>query len=81
MLTERKTPVHREIALSRLLSEQLLTLMSELELTFACIDLILRPDGAVVFLEANPSGQWLWVEDMVGLEITKSLVLELLADK
>lgn len=38
-------------------------LMRRLGLVFGCIDLIVTPDGEIVFLEVNPMGQFLWVED------------------
>jgi glutathione synthase/RimK-type ligase-like ATP-grasp enzyme len=37
-------------------------LCNKLNLTFGCIDLIVQPSGKVVFLEVNPSGQFLWKE-------------------
>ena len=39
------------------------TLMQRLGLVFGCIDLIVTPQGEVVFLEVNPMGQFLWIED------------------
>ncbi|MEV4245300.1 hypothetical protein AB0J63_18065 [Streptosporangium canum] len=38
-------------------------------LTYGAIDLILTPDGRYVFLEINPNGQFLWIEDATGLPI------------
>jgi hypothetical protein len=35
-------------------------------------DLILTPDGEVVFLELNPNGQWLWLELELGLPLTEA---------
>ena len=42
------------------------------------IDMILTPDGEYVFLEANPNGQWAWIEDCTGFPLTTALVDELL---
>jgi glutathione synthase/RimK-type ligase-like ATP-grasp enzyme len=36
--------------------------VSQLGLGFAAIDLVERPDGGLVFLEANPNGQYAWLE-------------------
>ncbi|ANZ25349.1 hypothetical protein RAJCM14343_5772 [Rhodococcus aetherivorans] len=55
------------------------SLVAELELQYGTIDLILTPDGRYVFLEINPSGQWLWIEDATGLPISDALC-ELLLD-
>ncbi len=34
-------------------------------LNFGTMDLILTPDDQYVFLEINPNGQWMWVQDLV----------------
>ena len=53
--------------------DRLRQLMMTLQLSFGCIDMILTPDGEYIFLEVNPSGQWLWVEALTALPITKAL--------
>ncbi|MFF0815491.1 MvdC/MvdD family ATP grasp protein [Rhodococcus sp. NPDC003318] len=50
-----------------------LRLVAELGLRYGAIDLIVTPDGRYVFLEINPSGQWLWIEDATGLPISAAL--------
>ncbi len=52
---------------------KLRVLMSRLGLVYGAIDLRRTPDGAEVFLEINPAGQWLFVEDKTGLPITEAL--------
>jgi glutathione synthase/RimK-type ligase-like ATP-grasp enzyme len=42
-------------------------------LSFAAIDLILRPDGEYVFLELNTKGDWQWLEWATDLPITHAL--------
>jgi D-alanine-D-alanine ligase-like ATP-grasp enzyme len=51
----------------------LLELMSRLSLTYGAIDLILTPDGRYLFLEVNPNGQWLWLDDMLSLGISRAV--------
>lgn len=46
-------------------AERCLTLVKSYGLNFSAIDLILTPDGRYVFLENNPNGQFLWLEQMV----------------
>lgn len=53
--------------------EKCLTLVHGLGLNFACIDLIVRPDGSYVFLECNPNGQWLWIELSTGQKISAAI--------
>ncbi|GAA4477658.1 hypothetical protein GCM10023094_20270 [Rhodococcus olei] len=50
-----------------------LLLVAELGLRYGAVDLILTPDGRYVFLEINPSGQWLWIEDATGLPISDAI--------
>jgi D-alanine-D-alanine ligase-like ATP-grasp enzyme len=47
--------------------------MSRLSLTYGAIDLVLTPDGRYVFLEINPNGQWLWIDEMLSLGISHSI--------
>lgn len=50
-----------------------LALVSRLGLRFGAIDMIVTPDGRYVFLEVNPNGQWLWIEEETGLPISDAL--------
>ena len=52
---------------------KLLKLHAALGLTFGAYDLIVTPNREYVFLEVNPAGQWLWLEDVTNLQISKSL--------
>jgi len=42
-------------------------------LQFGCIDMIVTPQGEFVFLEINPNGQWLWIEELAKLPISNAL--------
>ncbi len=55
------------------LSNRLLALMGRLGLNFGAVDLVETPDGEYVFLEVNPNGQWLWIDDMLGLGISEAV--------
>ncbi|MEV5407693.1 MvdC/MvdD family ATP grasp protein [Thermopolyspora sp. NPDC052614] len=48
-------------------------IVERLGLCYGALDLILTPDGRYVFLEVNPSGQWLWIEQATGLPISEAL--------
>jgi glutathione synthase/RimK-type ligase-like ATP-grasp enzyme len=48
-------------------------LVAELGLCYGAIDLVLTPDGRYVFLEINPNGQYLWIEEATGLPISDAL--------
>lgn len=48
-------------------------------LNYGAIDLILTPDGRYVFLEINPNGQWLWVQQLVPeLKMKEALAAQLI---
>lgn len=46
-------------------------------LRYAAFDFSVTPDGAWWFLEANPSGQWEWIEEETGVPITDAIADEL----
>jgi len=52
---------------------KLLRLHAALGLVYGAYDFIVTPDGEFVFLEVNPLGQWLWLEDAVGIGVTVAL--------
>jgi len=54
-------------------ARRLRALVSALGLRYAAIDLRRRDDGEHVFLEVNPSGQWLFVEQRTGQPITAAV--------
>jgi ATP-grasp ribosomal peptide maturase len=59
-----------------------LELVRKLGLSFAAIDMIVTPDdNRYVFLEANPNGQWQWIERATGFPICETLVDLLVAEK
>lgn len=64
---------HRPIALPVDIVEKLLSMMDSLRLTFGAIDMVLTPSGEYVFLEVNPNGQWLWIDDMLGCGISDAV--------
>jgi glutathione synthase/RimK-type ligase-like ATP-grasp enzyme len=44
-------------------------LVRSFDLNFASIDMIVTPKGEFVFLDLNPNGQWLWLEEELGLPL------------
>ena len=48
-------------------------LMSDLGLTYGALDFVLTADNEYVFLEVNPTGQYLWIEDLTDLPITQAM--------
>ncbi len=50
-----------------------LRLMKALGLVYGAIDLIVTPQKEYVFLEVNPSGQFLWIESALGLPLLDAM--------
>jgi len=59
-------------------SEMLRRFMKTLGLVYGAVDMRLTPEGEYVFLEINPVGQWLFIEERTGQPITAALVDRLL---
>lgn len=53
-------------------------LVKKLDLKFGAIDIIKDKKGNFIFLEINPNGQWVWIENETGLKISEALIDELL---
>jgi glutathione synthase/RimK-type ligase-like ATP-grasp enzyme len=51
-----------------------MTLMRGLGIDYGAIDMRRTADGEYYFLEVNPAGQWLFVEQRTEQPITKALV-------
>jgi glutathione synthase/RimK-type ligase-like ATP-grasp enzyme len=60
------------------IKEKCIALVKILNLRFGAIDLIKDKEGNYIFLEINPNGQWAWIENETGLEISDSIINELL---
>lgn len=58
-------PEHVEAAIHRL--------MDSFGINFASLDMVLTPEGECVFLELNPNGQWLWLEEELGFPLLASM--------
>ena len=63
----------RPVELPPELAVALLELQRRLQLVYGAIDVRRTPEGEYYFLEVNPAGQWLFVEQRTGLPITKAM--------
>jgi glutathione synthase/RimK-type ligase-like ATP-grasp enzyme len=48
-------------------------LMGSFGINFASIDMIVTPEGEFVFLDLNPNGQWLWLQEELGLPLVAGM--------
>ena len=62
-------------------AERLHTLVRRLGLVYGAVDMRLTQDGRYIFLEINPAGQFLYVEQQTGQPITAALASHLAAGR
>jgi glutathione synthase/RimK-type ligase-like ATP-grasp enzyme len=55
------------------IAEKCRSFLQRMGLNFGCFDLVVTPGGRYVFLECNPNGQWLWIEQETGLPISEAI--------
>jgi glutathione synthase/RimK-type ligase-like ATP-grasp enzyme len=63
------------------LRQLLLTFHRKAGLDYGAYDFIVRKSGEPVFLECNPGGQWLWLENALNLDISRALAQHLIGTK
>lgn len=69
---------YTKITLPNKLSKLLIKLNKSFGLVYSAIDLIEKPNGEYVFLEVNPVGEWVWLESELNLNVSETLIKELL---
>lgn len=65
---------HEPMELPPEISAGCISVTSSLGLRFAAIDLVEDDEGTFWFLEANPNGQWAWIEQRTDAPITAAIV-------
>jgi glutathione synthase/RimK-type ligase-like ATP-grasp enzyme len=63
--------LHEPCELPSETASRITRLMVRLGLVFGCIDLVEEADGTLTFLEVNPAGQWMWIENFTGIPISE----------
>jgi glutathione synthase/RimK-type ligase-like ATP-grasp enzyme len=63
----------KAVTLPQAVQTQLRKLQHRLKLVYGAIDMRRTEEGEYVFLEVNPAGQWLFVEQRTGLPIARAL--------
>lgn len=71
---------YRDYSLDEDTAARCVALTRELGLRFSTIDLIRTPEGRLVFLELNPSGQWMWVQMKTGQPLLEAMCDLLIAE-
>jgi glutathione synthase/RimK-type ligase-like ATP-grasp enzyme len=71
-------PPHEPYELSHAMRSACIALVQSYGLKFAAIDFIVTRSSEWIFLELNPNGQWVWIEEMTGMPMSEHLVSLLL---
>ena len=66
--------------LPEIIEKMCIKLCEKLKLEFAAIDLVKSVSGDFFFLELNPNGQWVWIEEETGSPISDTIVQHLSKD-
>lgn len=64
---------HDVIKLPDYLSDQCVAMTRALGLQFGAIDFVVDMSDNFVFLELNPNGQWAWIENLTGIDISGAI--------
>lgn len=65
---------HRSITLPHAIESACVAITKALDLRYSAIDLIEDSNGEHWFLEANPNGQWAWIEQRTSAPISAAIV-------
>jgi len=63
------------------IKQKCLNLLDLLGLKFGAFDFIVTPDEEWIYLEVNPNGQWLWLEQALNLNISYEIIKYLGGEK
>lgn len=72
---------YERVDIPEYVKQKLFQLMSQLHIQFGIIDMIVTEGGDYVFLEINPDGNWLWIEQKIHVPISKSIALYFLKNR
>lgn len=64
---------HREIKICEVIKDNVSALKLEMNLQYGALDFIVDENDDWWFLEKNSAGQWLWIEDLTGINISGSI--------
>jgi hypothetical protein len=64
---------HEPIELPKKVKNNCITMVRNFGLQFDAIDLLHTFNNDYFFLEINPNGQWLWLEDITGIPLLKTM--------
>jgi glutathione synthase/RimK-type ligase-like ATP-grasp enzyme len=67
---DKKRTNYKEHKLPDEIHKYLVQLTEQQGLHYSTADLVITPNGEYIFLEINPAGQYAWIENTIGIDIT-----------
>lgn len=64
---------HRVFQLPEDIKTKCLLLLQHFNLKFGAIDMVITPTDEFVFLEINPNGQWVWIEQLTNMPMVDTM--------
>jgi hypothetical protein len=71
--SEIRDDIYEPYEVSDSLRDRLVSLQQAFGLIYGAYDFVVDEDGDLVYLEVNPAGQWLWLEERLDLPISRAL--------
>ncbi|MEN9374146.1 MAG: hypothetical protein RIR79_1698 [Pseudomonadota bacterium] len=71
--------IHEVIDISDDFKSDIRDLMSALDLEYACIDVCVDNDDSYWVLDVNPFGKYLWIEKLLGFDLTQKIALYIIS--
>lgn len=71
--TETENITHLDHQLPEDIEAKCIAFLKNLGLSYGAIDFVLTPENDYYFLEINPNGQWVWLEDRLGFSISDEI--------
>lgn len=68
------------ISIPSQIEDKCFEMLKRMNLKFGAFDFIVNKEGTYIFLEVNPNGQWLWLEEKLDLNISDEIVNYLLEE-
>lgn len=65
---------YRVLSVPKDIQEKCGAMLGVLGLRFGAFDFVRTPDGEWFFLEVNPTGEWAWLEDRLGLPLRNAFI-------
>lgn len=72
--------IYSNIECPKEIQKQCLDMLKYYNLNFGAFDYIVTPENEWIFLELNPNGQWLWLEEALNLDISEKIINYLLGE-